>query len=185
MGHPEKEYEPIFTALKEQGFEVNKTQRGHYEAISPDKSKPLVFFAVSAERCAKQNTIRDLRRAGFKWDDHEPKSVGDGYLKNALQKAGIGRNNANAADVPLVFPPPPADSGVAPVVDMDTLFRDLKEKKEMAQLCKENHYDISVEAAAIQKKLGDAWQEVCKADSALAESKRQFDEYFNAEKKTA
>src|ERR1035441_2752985 len=94
MGHPEKEYEPIFAALKERNFEVTKTQRGHYEAASPDKSKSLVYFAVSAERCAKQNTIRDLKRAGFVWN--EPKSVGETVMKNALQKAGIGRNNANA-----------------------------------------------------------------------------------------
>lgn len=63
-----REWQALIRELRTQGFTVHRTTRGHYSARGRDRSKPVIHFAESSDPRAIQNTLRDLRKAGFKWE---------------------------------------------------------------------------------------------------------------------
>lgn len=68
------DFRTIIEKLSEQGWEVVKTANGHTRAIPPDKTKAIVHFATSSsDPRSLKNTLADLRRNGFVWED-EPRS---------------------------------------------------------------------------------------------------------------
>jgi len=56
----------IVKALREQGFEVTRTQRGHYE-VRRDGRKVATFSGTPSDRRSWKNSLADAKRAGFKW----------------------------------------------------------------------------------------------------------------------
>lgn len=71
--------EVVFESLRRQGWEVDRTARGHWRATPPDKGKKIVHFAVSSEPRALQNTISELRRNGFVWANNGTSKARGGF----------------------------------------------------------------------------------------------------------
>lgn len=63
-----KDLGEILKAIQLQGWDVKKTNGGHFCAVPPDKTKPKVFCASTPGDSARgmKNTIAQLRRAGAK-----------------------------------------------------------------------------------------------------------------------
>lgn len=64
----------LIRKLNEQGFSVSQTGRGHWRVVPPDPSKSLVHFSRLEEPRAFKNTLSDLRKSGFRWEDDAPAS---------------------------------------------------------------------------------------------------------------
>lgn len=62
----EKDLRKIVKALREQGFEVERTQRGHYE-VRRDGRKVATFSGTPSDRRSWKNSLARVRRAGFVW----------------------------------------------------------------------------------------------------------------------
>lgn len=62
-----KDYRPIITELRLQGWTVEPTTQGHMRAIPPDPKLGLVHFSRSPDVHATRNILRDLRKSGFVW----------------------------------------------------------------------------------------------------------------------
>jgi hypothetical protein len=58
----------ILRAAIAQGWEIRKTTQGHFRAVPPDKTKPVVFIGGNTgDFRAIKNTLAQLRRSGFIW----------------------------------------------------------------------------------------------------------------------
>ena len=86
---PSLDLNVLLARLKEQGFRVERTGRGHWKAVPPDPARRLVHFSRLQEPCAFRNTIAHLRQSGFVWEE-TPRST-----RTAL---ALVRGAADAAD---------------------------------------------------------------------------------------
>jgi len=58
----------IVKAAEEQGFGVERTFKGHWKFVAPDRSKGVAFFSgTPSDQRAIHNLIGKLRRAGLIW----------------------------------------------------------------------------------------------------------------------
>lgn len=59
-------YRPIFEAAHAQGWRVERTPGGHFRAVPPDKTKPIIVLAgTPSDARAIKNDVARLRRAGL------------------------------------------------------------------------------------------------------------------------
>jgi hypothetical protein len=92
----------LLRALRDQGWRVERTKQGHYQAFSSDEIG-LVTFSDSDELRSMKNNLSQLKRAGFQWpappkkrEAPEPRSI-EAALAASLPQAG-------PADLGLAFP---------------------------------------------------------------------------------
>ena len=63
-----KDTEEVVRALREQGWRVERTAKGHYMAYPPDKTKGQVTFGgTPSDRRALNNALSLLKKRGFRW----------------------------------------------------------------------------------------------------------------------
>lgn len=85
------DFDKLRTELKEQGFIVEKTNRGHWKATQPNRGNwqvarngtGTVTFSESNDPRAIKNTISDLRKIGFEWPPTNKKN-GNGRSEDEL-----------------------------------------------------------------------------------------------------
>lgn len=64
----------IIKAAKEQGWEVGKTQKGHWKLVPPDPTKRIVIGSgTPGDQRAIRNLLAELKRQGFIWPWPPPK----------------------------------------------------------------------------------------------------------------
>lgn len=61
-----KDLKKIAEALREQGFEVTVTKKGHL-SVARDGRIVAVFSGSASDWRSMRNSIADARRAGFEW----------------------------------------------------------------------------------------------------------------------
>lgn len=61
-----KDLRKIAKALREQGFEVKITRKGHL-MVSRDGRVVAVFSGTASDWRSMKNSLADARRAGFRW----------------------------------------------------------------------------------------------------------------------
>jgi len=74
------------TALKSQGWEVEKTASGHFKCVPPN-GKPIVHVSASGDTRGWRNALSDLKRSGFR--EEEVKPVGNGARTNGNGKEAM------------------------------------------------------------------------------------------------
>lgn len=59
-----KEINAIVTALRRQGFQVEKANNGHFKAISPE-GRTCQFASTPSHSTSVKNTVTRLKRIGY------------------------------------------------------------------------------------------------------------------------
>ena len=103
-----KKVKPVIDELRAQGWKVDPTERGHWKAIPPDKTKEIVHFSLSIDQRAFFNTIKLLEAQGFLWP---PKSKNDAALERRENATELDDNEERAfkaavKDAGLQYQPP-------------------------------------------------------------------------------
>ena len=156
----------IIRELNAQGWRVEQTRRGHYQAFAPD-GRTRATFADTTEPRAMKNNLADLRRSGqFMWPPPDRK-----------------RPQTNGAP-PVNAPPKPA-----PVKrDLEALFRDLRDAKSELLAAEKRHEETLVAVRKAEALLVEAQEtarrsheEVDLAKKLMMEAKAEFDETFEGD----
>lgn len=148
----------LLRALKDQGWGVDTTARGHFKATPPAGGAPVVFCESDDPR-GMRNNLAQLRRGGFEWPPSRAKKT-------------------KAHKQP---PQPPSAS------DLDALFEDLKaargeltaaELKHQASLDAKRRAEEAL--AEAERSLKQTKGEVDAAERLVQEAKALFDMAFEA-----
>lgn len=111
---PSLDVRTVIDKLNEQGWEVERTGGGHWKAVPPDKSKPLVHFSSCREPHALRNTLSDLRKSGFVWEDPpRPKRAANEGQEDPVSEV-ITRPHLQLVPEPPPTPPSPVGPPSAP-----------------------------------------------------------------------
>ena len=63
----DKDLKKIVEALKAAGFQVVRTQRGHWEVYTADGDRVTTFSGTASDRRSILNALAPLKRLGFGW----------------------------------------------------------------------------------------------------------------------
>jgi hypothetical protein len=162
-----KDFRPIVDALRAQGWELTQTERGHWRAAPPDKTKPLVHFAESNEVRALKNCISQLRQSGFVWpppEDRERLS----QVNIELGGRVIGSTLLLEDDAP---DPTPAELTEA---HLDDLWEELKEARGYYALAQQHVAECDAELRAAQMKHQKALDEQLEASKRFGKAKTEL-----------
>lgn len=118
----DKDFRPIITELKNQGWVIEQTTQGHFKAVPPDNNRPLVHFSASCEPRALKNTLQNLRNSGFMWP---PSKRDSSPSSSAREPEWYEAINAAIEE---------AEANETPEARMDRLFTELKDAKAYLQL---------------------------------------------------
>lgn len=66
MGMATKEIRKLIRALEAQGWRVEETGSGHYQAYSPNGEDIVTIPGTPSDHRSMRNTMSRLKRAGFK-----------------------------------------------------------------------------------------------------------------------
>ncbi len=70
-------YADVETAARQQGWTVDRTNRGHRRLVPPDKTRPIVIGAGTAnDRQGMRLFLADAKRSGLCWPWPPPKTEG-------------------------------------------------------------------------------------------------------------
>jgi len=180
------DFKDIFSELRTQNWELEKTSRGHWKATPPDKSLAIVHFSESNDPHALRNTIRDLKRGGLIWPPPSKKDLASDRRTEAetefVSPFERGEELAKRAGEELLALPSPSDSSRKEVreVDMDKLFQELKEARAYATLTEEHYAECAAKVKEAQLELQRAEAERASATKNLATKKQEFDEAFHS-----
>lgn len=155
-----KDFRPVIDELKTQGWEVEQTSQGHWKAVPPDKSKPVVHFSGSLEPRALKNTISELKRSGFDWPPKRPERE-----KTALDEWWLEDEEAEPAKEKP---------------NLDELYESLKEAKGYLDLTGEQLAECRAKLDEAKVQYEEAMAEHEKAMKALQKKKAAFDSAFGA-----
>lgn len=196
--HNQKEFRDIFDAMRNQGWTLTKTSRGHWKCLSPHSGTQPVFMSDSGDHRAVKNTIRDLTKNGLIWPD-PPKvrtpltSIGLAIDGDAIAKvaAAINRQELEAADVVV-------ESGVVvknrgdgeqpqplALTDEDAAYKELKDARAFFALADQDFDKARAEVERAQAAFKEANELRLRAAADLRAKKNAFDEAFAAAEDTA
>lgn len=68
---PANDWKKLRTQLSNAGWQIDRTNNGHWKATPPDPTKGIVHFSDSNDPRAFKNTVADLRRSGFQVDEQK------------------------------------------------------------------------------------------------------------------
>lgn len=161
------DWRSVLKELRVQNWTLSKNNNGHWKAVPPDPSLPLVTFSESGDPRAIKNTLRDLRDSGFQWNEREPRSV---------------RTPASfPVSVPDVDDLPPMTLPEREPPTLDSAFRRLKEAKDDYDLASMHEGELSEKMVDLRAQLARAAEERSAACQALVSAKADFDRFFNVE----
>jgi hypothetical protein len=185
-----KDFKPILTALRQQGWQLEQTMQGHWRATAPDAAHGIVHFSTSDDPHAQKNIVRDLRKRGFVWPAPAKNILASArHAQGQQEEPSVELAVAVAAlatEPPPEAPPPAPAPDVTPVcpnvmeASMDQLFVELKEAKQFFALTDEHLVECEVKFKEAQKAVADAIQERERAAAVLREKKQEFDRVFAA-----
>jgi len=171
-----KELKRLLAALKEQNWTWEATPNGHYKMWPPDSSKPMVCAAVSSSDLNILRIItRDLRKSGFIWPSENAKKMTQPKEKTMRS---IQLNHALEALVTSQTPPVPPTPPVPVDLDMDALFRQLKEARTYAQLARDARDEALATRDKAEENLRGSEKELELAIIQLKGAKQAFDKAF-------
>jgi hypothetical protein len=164
-----KDFKPIISELRQQGWSVDQTTQGHWKATPPDASKSIVHFSASNDTHALKNTLKDLRHSGFIWP---PPSKRD--------RSSSSVESVEPPEVPVSEPGPAMETKPTETAEekMDRLWRELKEAKSYLALTEEHMVECRTALEAAQKAFAEAEAERVKAAETLKSKKAEFDQAF-------
>lgn len=163
---PSLDFRSVHRALAEQGWRVEQTQMGHYKAAPPDRTRTIVHFSESNDPRAIRNTITNLKKSGFAWNDAQP-SRAEPEKPPTMKETGA------------MAPPAPS---VAPALrpTLDDVFARLREAREMLALTDDDLRDARYDLELAQGRADAAAVDREKAAESLRAAKAAFDETFSA-----
>ncbi len=182
-----KELKELVSALKDQGWFVERTAQGHYKAFPADRQLSAVVMSDSGDPHAHKNNLKLLRERGFVWPVPGKKDMSRRII-------------SPLPSLPLLeeqsVPPVPDVKGVSPLEEkMDVVIGELKDSRMYLDLVEK---DYRQKAAALEslrkeyegriKQAGDnlqaAQHDLATAMNALRDKRRAFDELFDPDRVT-
>lgn len=157
--HGTKEFREVVDELKRQGWKVEKTERNHHQAKPPNGGQ-LVHFGDSDGARSFQNTIGQLRRAGFAWPPP------------AAPKPARTRIEETATPAPAADASPSSDDA------MEHSWRELKEARTYLALEEETLATCARSLEDAQVRYDSAKKSRDAAVNLLRRCKAKFDKEF-------
>jgi len=100
-----KDLGPVLDALREQGWRVEDTERGHVRAVPPDKTKPIVHFGHSRFPRSMRNAISELRVSGFVWPPQQKEEEMQPVKKSFQEQLRTVKEDPPSPPAVQVVPP--------------------------------------------------------------------------------
>jgi predicted RNA binding protein YcfA (HicA-like mRNA interferase family) len=190
-----KDIRDITRELENQGWTVEPTSRGHFQARPPDKTKRIVVFSTSGDLHAQRNMLRDLRQQGFVWPPLSlPKKPPSQLTGDATISTTDFRDEVDTflkvldkaeEDMERYSPAPRSSEQPVPAAEsdderMNRLFTALKEARSYHSLAAEAEREAQACLLAAQRKLEGAQEELRRAAKDLSEKKALFDSHFSS-----
>ena len=175
-----KDLEPILEALKEQGWRVEDTERGHVKAVPPDRTRPIVHFGHSRFPRSMKNAISELRASGFVWPPQQKEEKEEMLLPKkslAQQLSAVSNLPADSAQLVLKQPESKKEAPVTPT-HVDLLFQNLKSAKVAHMRAVSEMKVAADEVKAAEALLKDAERVLRETEDTLIAEKKAFDEAF-------
>jgi len=190
-----KESREIIAELRRQGWNVERTERGHYKAYPPDPAQKMVTFAggLSGDHRAVKNAVAQLRRSGFVWPPTKQNGVTYPFRPPPEGRLADGtvvrEGDTILADGTVIkeYPIPVKLAGLRePELDPepptpDELYAELRAARDDHRL----HVELLVEADAAllraAERTREAKEELQKCAERLRDAKAAFDAAFEAE----
>lgn len=165
--------------LEAQGWVLERRSSGHWKGTPPDRTKSIVHFSESSEPRAFRNTLADLRKQGFIWEEEKPSSKRSvPSLATALPFDEV-KTEIDRHLIALELPEPPPPPVSAPQeMDLDAVFARLKEAKAYASLADDHLRECEATLVAAQRALAEAKEERDVARQRLLDAKETFDRRF-------
>jgi hypothetical protein len=190
-----KESREIVAELRRQGWNVERTERGHYKARPPDAGKPMVTFAggLSGDHRSVKNAVAQLRRSGFVWPPTKTNGVTFPFLpppEGRLADGTVVREGdtilANGAVIREH--PVPVKLASCPELELepepptpDELYAELRAARDDHRL----HAELLAEADAAllraAERTREAKEDLQRCAERLRDAKAAFDAAFEAE----
>lgn len=172
----------LVTALEAQSWKVSKTTKGHYRAVPPDRTAQIVVFSAAREPNTWRNVLEDLRKSGFRIDDHV--AIGNGKRTSEFAECPNCGESTFSLEKGLCI-------GVcaheAPVKkhaasSLDALFEALRDAKELHSLAVAESNRAKAELLKAKERVDGCLRAEDETGKDLAEAKRLFDAAFGVEK---
>ena len=171
-GHgPNKDYRELFQALKAQGWDLKRTERGHWRAAPPDSSKAIVHFSESRERFAQHNAIEDLKRSGLVWPPVDAIVDRPGDFDDRWYEAALDPQLPEPPEPPT---PVPGDTELA----MSEAFDALKDARTLLLVAEATLYDRAKQVAKARAALSQAQTERDEAAAVMSRMRATFNALF-------
>lgn len=191
------DWKGLRSMLEAQGWTLEKRTTGHMKATPPDRTKSIVHFAQSNEPRAFRNTLADLKKQGFVWEESpvSRKSAESSAARTERMIAGGWDGEAvpvfdappfyeeNDTEIaPALLPPTPPVSAVSEKApDLDRYYADLKDAKAYAALAAEHLRETEAALEAAHAAHAQARSERDEATRKLKAAKATFDDAFSEE----
>lgn len=175
----EKDFRHLFEALRGQCWQIEMTSSGHYRLTPPDKTRTIVHISTSSgDTRIMKNVLRDLRASGFEWPWKKDRPS-DPCL-NGHKTQTIDEEKTHMEDLPVRETEirPAAEPAHVDDLDVDALFRQLKDARSYASMAKEAR-----DEAQLARDRADAALKGCEKEHDLAVeqlrvAKEAFDSAF-------
>lgn len=168
---PSVDWKTIHKKLREQGWRLETTTKGHTKAFPADPTQRLVVLSDSGDHRAIHNSLRELRASGFVWDeapasrrvravaagqDFEPEAVTqpDAAVVEASASRILTASEVTVALAPIVRDPD---------LELDAAYASLRDARQTVQLLRMDRVDAL-------RRLEEAQEHARRVDSALAEA---------------
>lgn len=162
----EKDYRAICTALRGQGWALEKTGNGHYKATPPGNGSVVFFSSHAGDHRAIRNTLRDLRASGFEWP---------------VNGGGDSTSPRHEIILPAFSGSPETDDGESADADVDAVFAHLKSARDDHALAVLDVADAEAKLEEAKRQLDAASKHRETTAAALRDAKQRFDQAFALE----
>jgi len=62
----ETDFDKVLEKARDQGWRVDRTKKGHWRFLSPDRTQPPIYFSgTPSDHRSIRNLVAQLRRAGL------------------------------------------------------------------------------------------------------------------------
>lgn len=172
----------LVTALEAQSWKVTKTTKGHYRAVPPDRTAQIVVFSAAREPNTWRNVLEDLRKSGFRLDEHA--AIGNGKRTSEFAECPTCEEQTFSLDkgacVGVCAHAAPAKAQV--VTSLDALFEKLRDAKELHSLAVAESNRAKGELLKAKERVDSCLRAEDETGKDLAEAKAAFDAAFGVGK---
>jgi len=162
------DWRSIKKELCNQGWTLSRNANGHCKAVPPDRSKPFVVFSESTDPRSVRNSICDLRKSGFVWNERDPRS--ERVLKRVPSEPPTFETSPQLQYQPR-----------SEMMTADAAFTKLREAKEYYDLSTQQERELLDELGRLRTKVEQASADRRHAGQNLREAKSAFDNVFSVD----